>query len=162
DRPDVLAELVKSADTRQYAELLPKLLAHPGPAVALMEKELDQVAPDEDDDADRDALAKQQAQAAAALLQLGQPERLWPLFCQRKDPRVRTYLIHLLGPLGTAPHALARRLANEPDVSAQRALILCLGGFAEDRLGPDVRGPLTESLGRLYRDHPDPGLHGAA
>jgi formylglycine-generating enzyme required for sulfatase activity len=112
-------------------------------------------------EADRDALARRQAQAAVTLLHLGRPERVWPLLQHRPDPRVRSFLIHLLSPLGTDPRNLARRLEEEPDVSARRALVLCLGSFGGKARAAIRRGALVERLLHIYRDHPDPGLHSA-
>ena len=45
-------------------------------------------------------LAKRQANAAVALLRMNQPAKVWPLLKHSPDPRVRSYLIHRLGPLG--------------------------------------------------------------
>ena len=113
-------------------------------------------------EAAREHLAKRQASAAAALLRLGRPERVWPLLRHRPDPRVRSYLIHRLSPLGADPHSLWRRFEVEPDVSARRALVLCLGEFTEKELPAAERAKLLPRLFALYRNDPDPGLHGAA
>ncbi len=111
---------------------------------------------------DKDTLAFRQAQAAVALLQLGRDELVWPLLRHSPDPRVRTYLIHRLSPLGTEPATLLRRLEEERDVSSRRALLLCLGEFGEDRLPVPKRQTLATGLLGIYRDDPDPGIHGAA
>jgi formylglycine-generating enzyme required for sulfatase activity len=108
------------------------------------------------DDA-KEQLAKRQANAAVALLRLGRPERVWPLLQHRPDPRLRSYLIHRLSPLGADPRALVKRLTEERDVSARRALLLCLGEFTEKELPARER----EAMLALYRDDPDPGIHGA-
>jgi serine/threonine protein kinase/formylglycine-generating enzyme required for sulfatase activity len=113
-------------------------------------------------EADKDVLALRQAQAAVALLRLGQDERVWPLLRHSADPRVRSFLIHRLGPLGSDPGTLLRRLEEEHDVSIRRALLLCLGEFGEDRLPLSQRQTLAVELLRTYRDDPDPGIHGAA
>jgi formylglycine-generating enzyme required for sulfatase activity len=107
-------------------------------------------------------LAKRQANAAVALLRLGQPERVWPLLQHRPDPRLRSYLIHRLSPLGADARPLVKRLAEEPEVSAKRALLLCLGEFREKELPLTERQALLPTLLGLCRDTPDPGLRGAA
>jgi serine/threonine-protein kinase len=112
-------------------------------------------------EADKDALALGQARAAVALLQLGRADEVWPLFRHRPDPRLRTYLIHHLKPLGVGPEVLARRLVAETEVSARRALLLALGEFAPDQVAPGERQPLVGQLLRAYRGDPDPGVHGA-
>jgi formylglycine-generating enzyme required for sulfatase activity len=109
-----------------------------------------------------DALARRQAQAAVTLLHLGLPERVWPLLKHSPDPRLRTYLIHLLSPLGADPMKLADRLGLEQNLSVKRALVLSLGVFGDDKLSPGARRPLAAELLQIYRDHPDPGLHSAA
>jgi formylglycine-generating enzyme required for sulfatase activity len=113
------------------------------------------------DDA-KERLAKRQASAAVALLRLGQADRVWPLLQHRPDPRLRSYLVHRLSPLRADARDLVRRLAEEPDVSAKRALLLCLGEFPPEQLPQAERDALIPTLRKLYRDDPDPGLHGAA
>jgi serine/threonine protein kinase/formylglycine-generating enzyme required for sulfatase activity len=162
DQLDFLAELVKDADPRQFAALWPKLQEHRERALALMRQELAQTPAPDASEATKDALALRQAQAAVALLQLGQDELVWPLLRHSPDPRVRSFLIHRLGPLGTDPGTLLRRLEKERDVSIRRALLLCLGEFGEDRLPVPQRQAVAAALLRTYRDDADPGIHGAA
>ncbi|MCI0456466.1 MAG: hypothetical protein L0Z62_05740, partial [Gemmataceae bacterium] len=78
-------------------------------------------------EAAKDALALRQVQAAVALLHLGQEELVWPLLRHTPDPRVRTFLIHRLSPLGTDPGTVLRRLEEERDVSIRRAPTPVLG-----------------------------------
>ena len=113
-------------------------------------------------EAEKERLAKRQASAAVALLRLDRPERVWPLLKHRPDPRVRSYLIHRLSPLGADPHSLWRRFEAEADESARRALLLCLGEFSEKEWPPAERAKLLPRLFALYRNDPDPGLHGSA
>jgi formylglycine-generating enzyme required for sulfatase activity len=110
---------------------------------------------------EKERLARRQANAAVALLRLGRPEAVWPLLVHRPDPRVRSYLIHRLAPLRADPRVLIKRLDVEPDVSARRALLPALGEFGPGQLPAAERTALTPALLRLYREHPDPGLHGA-
>ena len=58
--------------------------------------------------------------------------------------------------------ALLRRLDEEPDVLIRRALVLCLGEFDATPFPPAQRRTLVAKLLDLYRNDPDPGLHGAA
>jgi len=55
-----------------------------------------------------------------ALLQLGAPERVWPLLEHRPDPRLRSFLIHRFQPLQTDVRSLLGRLVEEPEVSRRR------------------------------------------
>jgi hypothetical protein len=109
---------------------------------------------------EKEALAKRQATAAVALVRLGQVEEVWPLLKHSPDPRVRNWIIHRFGPMGAEPEVVVNKLADEPDVSTRRALILSLGEY--DDVFPADRESLREALLDLYRDDPDPGIHGAA
>ena len=109
----------------------------------------------------REALALRQANAAVALLQLGHAGRVWPLLHHSTDPRVRTYLVHSMGPLNTEPHLLLQRLQSEPDASARRALILSLGEYTAEQLPEADRREVVDQLLHWYRDDPDAGVHGA-
>jgi formylglycine-generating enzyme required for sulfatase activity len=112
----------------------------------------------------RAALARRQANAAVALAALGRWEKVWPLLRHTPDPTLRSYLIHRLGPGGIGAHALIDRLSpeREPDVSARRALLLALAEFDPHQLLPTEREALAPRLLALYRDDPDPGIHGTA
>jgi formylglycine-generating enzyme required for sulfatase activity len=162
DQPDLLADLVKDADAPQYGVLLAKLQPHRDRAIVLMHQELAKTPPSEASEDVKDTLAKRQANAAVALVQLGQAGPLWPLLRHNPDPRLRTYLIHRLALLGAEPQTLVRRLDKEPDVSARRALILCLGEFPDARFPADDRQPLVGKLLLAYREDPDSGIHSAA
>jgi serine/threonine protein kinase/formylglycine-generating enzyme required for sulfatase activity len=112
----------------------------------------------------RVALARRQANAAVALAALGRGEKVWPLLRHTPDPTLRSYLIDRLGPGGVEARALIDRLGpeREPDVSARRAVLLALGEFDAQQLLPAEREALAPRLLAIYRDDPDPGIHGAA
>ena len=95
------------------------------------------------------------------LLKLGAERDAWPLFRHQPDPEARSQFIYRAGLLGADPKILIRRLSEETDVSARRALILTLGEFNAVQLPPETRGPVVELLLKWYRDDPDPGIHGA-
>jgi formylglycine-generating enzyme required for sulfatase activity len=113
-------------------------------------------------DAEKDALAKRKASAAAALLRLGRPAKAWPLFRHSPDPSVRSYLVHRVKPLAVKPEALIARLKEETEVSSRRALLLALGEFPASEVTAETREKLVAEVLALFRDDPDPGLHGAA
>src|SRR5262249_30209476 len=138
-----------------YAEGQPDGFAH-------LEKVLAEVSGPAATPAEKLALVRRQANAAVALAVVGRWERVWPLFRHREDPTLRTYLIDRLGPSGAEARALTARLDREPDASARRALLLALGDFGQDRLPMSERDLLTPRLVELYRDDPDPGIHGAS
>jgi eukaryotic-like serine/threonine-protein kinase len=161
DKPDLLAELVKDADTpRQYSDLFARLEADKGRAAALMKQELAQPLA-ADPAGTREALARRRAQAAVALVQLGQADLVRPLLRRHADPRARTWLIHRLGPLGTDPRALLRWFDGEPDTDVMEALLFAIGEL-EEKVPANERQALASRLSALYRDAPDSGLHSAA
>jgi formylglycine-generating enzyme required for sulfatase activity len=98
---------------------------------------------------------------------MNHPGKVWPLLRRSDrpdDPRVRSYLIHRLGPLGVDAGTILRRLDEEPDVTIRRALLLSLGPeeFGKEAWTPGQKERLLGQLRELYRTADDPGLHGAA
>jgi eukaryotic-like serine/threonine-protein kinase len=155
DKPQILADLLMNADEKQFAVIYPKFTAVG--VAADIEKELSPAAKDED----KEKLAKRQANAAVVLLKMKQPDLLWPLLRQGPDPRVRSYLIQRLAPLGADAAVIVQRLRSEQDITIRRALLLALGGLAETSLSADLRKALRQSLEEMYRTESDPGLHAA-
>ena len=138
-------------------------------------------------DEKKETLALKQAAAATALLRLNAAEKVWPLFRDQPDPRVRSYLLQRLANYGVDPQSLFTQLQQESDVSRQRALILGIGKFARlglptaatfrestgagspgqgrealQLLSPEQRTAVIVDLAKRYADDPDPGIHGAA
>jgi formylglycine-generating enzyme required for sulfatase activity len=147
---DPLVGRVLDVEPARYPPLLVLLRAYPEEVVGALQQELD-----------REKEPARKAQVAAALLQLGQGEQVWPLLKHSTNPTLRTYIIHRLSPLGADPAALIGRLEEEPEVTVRRALVLALGEFSTDQLPEHQRRTLAEKLRRWYRDDPDAGLHGA-
>jgi serine/threonine protein kinase/formylglycine-generating enzyme required for sulfatase activity len=110
----------------------------------------------------REHLPKRAANAAVALLRMDAAGKVWPLLKHSPDPTLRSYLIHRLGPLGSDPATIVKRLEAEPDVTIQRALILSLGGFGDQQWPAGERATVVERMKALYRTAEDPGLHAAA
>ncbi|MHB1425376.1 MAG: protein kinase domain-containing protein [Gemmataceae bacterium] len=111
---------------------------------------------------DKEALAKRQANAAVALLRMKQPEKVWPLLKHRPDPRVRSYLIHRLSPLGADAGAILKRFEEEPDLTIRRALLLSVGEYGKKDLPSAALQTWLPSLQDIYRTNADAGLHAAA
>jgi formylglycine-generating enzyme required for sulfatase activity len=93
---------------------------------------------------------------------MGRGEKVWPLLKHSPDPTRRSILIDRLAPGGVDPKALWARFDKEDEVSIRRALLLSLGEFGLDRLPKVERENFLPRLLVVYRDDPDPGLHGAA
>ncbi len=161
DQPEQLADLLLDADEKQFAVLFPKAAVYRDHVVAAFQRVATVSLESEIQDDARERLAKQQANAGVALLCLGQVEKVWPLFRHRPDPRTRSYLIHRLRLLGVDPRRLVRRLDEETDLSVRRALLLSLGEFGPESLANAERQPLIFRLLDIYRNDPDPGIHGA-
>jgi len=161
DQPKVLANLVMDADENQFAIIYTKLKERGEEGLPFLQDEIKKPLPDTTEEA-KEALAKRQANAAVALLKMNHAAEVWPLLKHCPDPRVRTWIIHKLGPMGAEPGAIAKQLGEESEVSIRRALLLGLGEFGEQALAADERDSLVEKLRELYRNDTDPGLHAAA
>jgi hypothetical protein len=113
-------------------------------------------------DEDKDALSRRQANAAIALAGLESPEQLWPKLQHDGEPYLRSHLIHRLQPLGVDLDVLAKRLADEPDESIRRALLLALSEYSRDTIPAAQRTNLIAQFLDLHRNDPNPGVHSAA
>jgi formylglycine-generating enzyme required for sulfatase activity len=162
NQPSILADLLLDADEKQFAVIYPNVAADRERAVAILEGTINTPLASKMIEEEKERLAKRQANAAVALLKMGRPEQVWPVLRHTPDPRVRSYLIHRLGPMGADFRALTRRLEEEPDVTIRRALLLSLGEFDEKAFRPDTRQALLPMMQAMYRTAPDPGVHGAA
>jgi eukaryotic-like serine/threonine-protein kinase len=162
DQPQVLADLLMEADEKQFAVIFLKFKELGERGLPFLTSEIERrLSPDAKDDT-KEELAKRQANAAVALLLMNKSEKVWPLLKHSPDPRVRSYLIERFGPDGVNSKVLTARLAEEMEVSVRRAILLSLGEFGLDRLSQDQRLNLRPRLLEIYRDDPDPGIHGAA
>jgi hypothetical protein len=112
------------ADEKQFAVIYPKLKEHGEQGLPILIGEIEKKVPAKlpSSDAKRETLAKRQANAAVALLRMDRPEKVWPLLKHGPDPRVRSYLIHRLGPLRGDAGVIIRRFAEEPNITIRRAL----------------------------------------
>ena len=164
DNPTNLADLLMNADEKQFAVIYPKLKEQGEQGLPVLIGEIETKLPADMPSADekREILAKRQANAAVALLKMNRPEKVWPLLKHSPDPRVRSYLIHRLSPLGADADAIIERLVDEPDITIRRALILSLGEYREKELAAEARNALLPNLQGIYLYAADPGLHAAA
>ena len=163
DQPQVLADLLMDADEKQFTVIYPKFKDRGEQGLPMLTGEIDKKLPSDlpSSDEKREKLAKRQANAAVALLRMNQPAKVWPLLKHSPDPRVRSYLIHRLSPLGADASAILKRLDEEPDVTIRRALLLSLGEYDEKGLSPEARNAVLPKLQDVYRNDADPGLHAA-
>ncbi len=110
----------------------------------------------------RNALAKKRAALGIALLVIGRNEKVWAMMKGGPDPTARSYLIERMAPAGVGSKVLIYRLGEEKDTSIRRAILLGLGEYGLDRLSPTERRNHLPLIRDLYRNDPDPGIHGAA
>ena len=167
-QPSVLAELLIDANERQFAALYPSVERKSVQTASLFEVELTKTPPSKQGTESTDVESKawdkfymRQVNVGVALIRMGQVEKLRTLLKHSPDPSLRSYLVNSLGPLGVEPGLLIARLDKESDVFIRRVLILSLGEYAEGRLSTTKRDAWTKKLLDLYRNDPDPGIHGA-
>jgi formylglycine-generating enzyme required for sulfatase activity len=131
----------------------------------------------------RDKLAERQARAALALARMGKLSEIMPLLRHSADPRLRSFIVNWLYPLGVDPHRIVAELHRndenskltflpahrsmddilfDPETSQRRALILSLGTYPMAGRPDGPSEPLIGKLLDLYRNDPDAGIHGAA
>jgi hypothetical protein len=95
----------------------------------------------------KDRLAERQARAAVALVRLGQAAEVWPLLRHSADPRLRSFLVNWLNPLGADPQVIAAELAQR-DSPATRPVRRGSPDPAEsdDRRSPQASTPKMEAI----------------
>ena len=161
NRPAMLADLLMDSDEKQFAVLFPKVV---GDGLVALHAELCKTVPGDlpASDPRRETLARRQATAAVALLRNNQPDEVWPLLKHSPDPRLRSFIIDKLSPLGADARRVAERLRTESDVSIRRALMLALGAFGDAQFPVAERKALIELAAGTYELDSDAGLHAAA
>ncbi len=162
DQPERLTNLLMDADEQQFAVLYPAVQPYGQQTIDALSAALGQSLLLDQTDDGNESLAKRQANAAVALLRIGQAETVWPLLKHSPDPRVRSYVIDRLSPLGSGPRIIIKRLHEEREVSIRRALLLILGEFGAEQLPSAEREPVVSTVLQMVRDDPDPGVHGAS
>jgi hypothetical protein len=198
DQPAVLANVLMDAGPKAFSVFFPIARDRQAETMPVFQAEIGKNASFESNDPSRDAsspaveeakdrLAARQARAAVALVRLGRANEVWTLLRHSADPRLRSFMINWLNPLGADPKLIAaeldrldspatpdtRRVAPpatpemdailfHPETSMRRALILALGTYGTEALSPGEREPLCGKLLELYRNDPDSGLHAAA
>ena len=116
DEPGVLAELLMVADPKAYGTLFPVAERQAAKAVPVFQAELARRPLTGDSkpgsEQRQDELAERQARAAIALVRLGKADEVWPLLRYSADPRLRSFIVNWLNPLGVDPKAIAAELAR--------------------------------------------------
>lgn len=161
DDPQSLCELAMLAEPRPFQVLSRALAPHAALARQMAGRELTAVVSPGASEEQKDEVTRRQANALLLLRQGGDEALFWPALAHQPDPRLRSFLLHQLHRLPADPDAWLRRLTVERDAGVRQALVLVLGGEAGVAAAAQVRAETAETLLRLYRDDPDPGVHGA-
>jgi serine/threonine protein kinase/formylglycine-generating enzyme required for sulfatase activity len=159
DRPKLLARLLGLADEAQFALLIPRVVNCPD-ILPTLRDQLRASRPAKSEE-DRDAEGRRQANLALMLLLLNEPEPAWEILRRQAYPDARTHLLHLIPATDVKPSVLIEQLKKETDNAARRALVQMLGGYDSEQLPNATREEILPLLLKWYREHPDPGLHGA-
>jgi hypothetical protein len=116
DEPGLLGDLLMDAGPKSYAILFPVVQRQAAQALVALRAELARppIAGEDKPGADplKDMLAERQARAAVALIHLGHVDKVWPLLRHSADPRLRSFIVNWLSPLGADPKPLATELAR--------------------------------------------------
>ena len=123
----------------------------------------------------KDRLAERQARAAVALVRMGKAEEVWPLLRHSADPRLRSFIVNWLNPLGADPKLIAAELDRidpnakptpapgqqkmdailfHPETSMRRALILALGTYGTEGSIPRRAGAADRQAARPLPQRP--------
>jgi serine/threonine protein kinase/formylglycine-generating enzyme required for sulfatase activity len=157
-----LTELLLDADTRQFPVILRALSGFQSTVTPRLRRVIGErphaIAAREA----RIAHVGRQANAAIGVWHCGDPGPVWDLLRGSTDPLLQTYLIDRLPRLAPDGSAFARRLAEESNVSARRALVLILGGIPTELRSPTWNGAAINLLMTLYENDHDAGVHSAA
>jgi formylglycine-generating enzyme required for sulfatase activity len=86
----------------------------------------------------KDRLAECQARAAIALVRLAKAEEVWPLLRHSSDPRLRSFIVNWLNPLGADPRQIAAELDRPDSPTAHHA-----GGHPPEGRVPKDRATQT-------------------
>jgi formylglycine-generating enzyme required for sulfatase activity len=124
DDPDRLAGLLMAADPKAYLALFPLAERQAEKVAALFRARLEKSGTAKMEEADteqaKDERAEGQARAAVALVRLGHSADVWPLLRHSADPRLRSFVVNWLRPMGADPKTIAAEL-NRRELLARSA-----------------------------------------
>ncbi|MFI5458604.1 MAG: formylglycine-generating enzyme family protein [Isosphaerales bacterium] len=184
-----LAEQIVEADIRSYPVILKKIKEDTGSGPNSPRRVLERIlagdrlgeetirTKDEVDRRRADEVDRRRAVAAVTLQHLDSENQIWPMLRQSDHPGVRSYIIHLMAPLGIPADLLIERLLRDDlEDDVRMAILLALGEY-RDRLPTsldDARWlvawfesrapglhPAAQWLDKWFESHPHPGVHSA-
>ena len=121
DDPQNLFDLLAEAAPFQFPIMYRSSVRYKDQLVVWARTELGKKSAADASEDDKESLARRQANTAIALYQMAERETIWPLLKQNPDPRLRSYIINWLGPLGAQHQPIVDRLNVEQDPSIRQA-----------------------------------------
>ncbi len=119
-----LAGLLMDSDPKSFARFFPVVEKQAAGAIPVFQAELakDPTARAKEAVTEqvKDQLAERQARAAVALIRLGRAGEVWPRLQHSRDPRLRSFIVNGLEPLGADPKSIVAAL-DRPDSSPRPA-----------------------------------------
>jgi len=115
-----LARVFRDAGPKAYASLFPVAQQQAAGVLPVLQAEIARSlvsVNEEGSEEAKDRLAQRQARAAIALVRLGHADEVWPLLRHSADPRLRSFIVNWLSPLGTDPRAIAAELTADPSLA---------------------------------------------
>jgi hypothetical protein len=161
DDPRLLADLLMDAGPKAYASLFPVAQQQAAGALPVFQAEIAKSSSSgngnkEGSEEAKDRLAQRQARAAIALVRLGDADLVWPFLRHSADPRLRSFIVNWLNPLGADPKRIAAELKDSGTGRSGRA------GGVSPLSGPPTEDPedrgLTPPARPFTHPHPDRGL----
>ena len=154
DDPRLLADLLMDAGPKAYASLFPVAQQQAAGVLPVLQAEIAKSLAsvnEEGSEEAKDRLAQRQARAAIALVRLGDADEVWPLLRHSADPRLRSFIVNWLNPLGADPKRIAAELTADPSLAGSgRAGGVSPLSSRRSRQGADApRSPF----------HPEDGCH---
>ena len=114
DDPNLITDLLMDADPTAYAAFFLIAQRQEAKTLQFLQAEIAKKAtiPDSDKDSemDKDRLAERQARAAITLLRMGKAGEIIPLLRHSADPRLRSFIVNWLKPLGADPEVVVAEL----------------------------------------------------
>ncbi|MFK7821262.1 MAG: bifunctional serine/threonine-protein kinase/formylglycine-generating enzyme family protein [Planctomycetaceae bacterium] len=158
--PDVLLRLVDSADASQLGVLVQQLRRHPE-AIEAISNRLARKYPDSLLSDAQEVEDQQRANNVIALLQSGQLDTANQELKRPDRNGVRSHVIDRAADARLNQGTLFRTLLEESHPALLRTTMLALADYSESDIDKRTRNDRKNDLLRLYRNHPDSGVHGA-
>ena len=126
DDLDLITNLLMDADPTAYADFFLIAQRQEAKTLQFLQAEIAKKATISDSDKDsemvKDRLAERQARAAITLLRMGKAGEIIPLLRHSADPRLRSFIVNWLNPLGAVPKVIADELERiDPSIKPTHA-----------------------------------------